>query len=267
VPSTRALIHAPWSASKVSTALRCPRLFHFKYVEKVAEPEVMPEAKIGKAIHAVLEDVLQGKPLEEAQAVARATLTTELEQVRFDRLGAGIVPFTDRIDRFRKRRRVKRQLVEYAIAVREDLSTTQFYAGDAYYRGVLDLAYQFEDDSIALVDHKTGVRHPGTTIADQMVGYAVLAAMYFNRSRRFWLGLHWVPTRIVEWSAPMAVTEIRGKLVPDLLDTIEAAALSVDDGPRPNAGPWCEVCSYRSICPASREQRFEPVEYYEDDED
>jgi CRISPR/Cas system-associated exonuclease Cas4 (RecB family) len=267
VPSTRALIHAPWSASKVSTALRCPRLFHFKYVEKVAEPEVMPEARIGKAIHAVLEDVLQGTPLAESSAKARATLPTEHEQVRFDRLGTGVEPFVARIGRFKRARRVTRQLVEYALAVREDLTTTQFYAGDAYYRGVLDVAYQFEDDSIALVDHKTGVRHPGTTIADQMVGYAVLAQTWFNRSRRFWLGIHWVATRIVEWSAPMSADEIRAKLVPDLLDTIEAAALSVDDGPRPNAGPWCEVCSYRSICPASREVRFEPVEYYEDDED
>ena len=267
MPSTRALIHAPWSASKVSTALRCPRLFHFKYVEKVPEPEVMPEARIGKAIHAVLEDVLQGSPLAEAQAKARGTLPTELEQVRFDRLGTGVEPFLGRIARFRERRRVTRQLVEYSLAVREDLTSTQFYAGDAYYRGVLDLAYQFADDSIALVDHKTGARHPGTTIADQMVGYAVLAHTWFNRARRFWLGLHWVASRVVEWSAPMPADEIRDKHVPDLLDTIEAAALSIDDGPRTNAGPWCEVCSYRSICPASREQRFEPVEYYEDDED
>ena len=56
-------------------------------------------------------------------------------------------------------------------------------------------------------------------------------------------------------------------LVPDLLDNIEAAALAIDDGPRPNPGPWCDRCSYRAVCPASRELRYEPVEYYEDDED
>ena len=60
MPSTRALIHAPWSASKVSTALRCPRLFHFKYIQKIKEPEVMPEARIGKAIHKALEQVFEG---------------------------------------------------------------------------------------------------------------------------------------------------------------------------------------------------------------
>ena len=97
MPSTRALIHAPWSASKVSTALRCPRLFHFRYVQKVPEPEVMPEARIGKAIHLALEKVLQGAPVEEATAAARAELPEGVEQLRFDNLAPGIAPFVQRI--------------------------------------------------------------------------------------------------------------------------------------------------------------------------
>jgi CRISPR/Cas system-associated exonuclease Cas4 (RecB family) len=267
VPSTRALIHAPWSASKVAMALRCPRLFHFRYVEKLKEPEVMPEARLGKAIHSALELVLQGNPLPEVTQQIRGELPSEHEQLRFDALGTGITPFVARIAQFKRRRRVARQLVEYSLAVREDLSTTQFYSGDAYYRGVLDLGYLFEDDSIALVDHKTGVRLPGTSITDQLEGYAVLAASAFRHARRFWLGVHWVVERAVEWSAPVAPELIRDELVPDLLDNIEAAALAVSDGPRTNPGPWCDRCSFRAVCPASRELRYEPVEYYEDDDD
>jgi CRISPR/Cas system-associated exonuclease Cas4 (RecB family) len=267
VPSTRALIHAPWSASKVATALRCPRLFHFRYIEKLKEPEVMPEARIGKAIHKALELVLQGTPIAEATQTVRAELPNETEQARFDGLGTGIAPFASRIAQFRRRRRVARQLVEYSLAVREDLSTTQFYSGDAYYRGVLDLGYLFEDDSIALVDHKTGVRIPGSSITDQLEGYAVLAAAAFRHVRSFWLGLHWVAERAVEWSKPVEPKAILDELVPDLLDNIEAAALAVSDGPRTNPGPWCDRCSYRGVCPDSRDQRYEPVEYYEDDED
>jgi CRISPR/Cas system-associated exonuclease Cas4 (RecB family) len=266
MPSTRALINAPWSASKVSTALRCPRLFHFRYVQKLPEPEVMPETKIGKAIHKALELVLQGTPLTEANDKVRAELG-EVEQLRYDALGNGIPPFVSRISQFRRRRRVARQLVEYSLAIREDLTTTQFYSGDAYYRGVLDLGFLFEDDSIALVDHKTGSRIPGTSIADQLEGYVVLAAAAFRHVRQFWLGLHWVAERAVEWSAPLPPETVVDKLVPDLLDNIEAAALAIDDGPRANPGSYCDRCSYRAICPASREQRYEPVEYYEDDED
>jgi hypothetical protein len=162
---------------------------------------------------------------------------------------------------------VARQLVEYSLAVREDLTTTQFYSGDAYYRGVLDLGYIFEDDSIALVDHKTGSRIPGTSITDQLEGYAVLAAAAFRRARSFWLGIHWVGERAVEWSKPVPQQQIVDDLMPDLLDNIEAAALAVSDGPRPNPGTYCDRCSYRELCPASKEERYEPVEYYEDDED
>ncbi len=267
MPSTRALLHAPWSASKVSTALRCPRLFHFRYIEKIKEPEVMPETRLGKAIHKAIELAFDGTALDEALASVRAELPGETEQARFDTLATGLPAFSHRIAQFRRRRRVSRQLVEYSLAVREDMTTTQFYAGDAYYRGVLDLGYLFADDAIALVDHKTGVRIPGTSIADQLAGYAVLAASAFRHVRQFWLGVHWVVERAVEWSAPLAPNVVHGRLVPELLDNIEAAALAVDDGPRPNTGPWCDRCSYRGMCPASRELRYEPVEYYEDDDD
>jgi CRISPR/Cas system-associated exonuclease Cas4 (RecB family) len=267
LPSTRALIHAPWSASKVATALRCPRLFYFKYVEKLKEPEVMPEARIGKAVHAAIEKVLQGAPVAEAAALARADLPDDQEQARFDQLGTGIGPFAEKIQQFRRRRRVQRQLVEYSLAVREDMTSTQFYSGDAFYRGILDVAYLYDEESAAVIDHKTGIRYPGARIDDQMESYAVLAALSFRNVRRLWLGIHWVAERAVEWKPAIEPAEINERLVPGLLDNVEAAALAVSDGPRTNPGYQCERCGYRSVCPASREQRYEPVEYYEYEDD
>ena len=81
------------------------------------------------------------------------------------------------------------------------------------------------------------------------------------------VGVHWVAERAVEWAPPLESVEIHSRLLPDLLDNIEAAALAVDDGPRTNPGPWCDRCSYRSICPASQRNRWEPVEYDEDDDE
>jgi len=269
LPSTRALIHAPWSASKVATALRCPRLFYFRYVEKVPEPEVMPEARIGKAIHAAIEKVLQGAPVAEATQLARAVLPDEEDRARFDQLGASIGPFSEKIREFRRRRRIQRQLVEYSLAVREDMSVTQFYSGDAFYRGILDVGYLYDDDALAVIDHKTGIRYPGARLDDQLEGYAVLAALGFRTVRRVWLGVHWVAERTMEWMRPLEQTEISERLVPNLLDNVEAAALAVSDGPRTNPGWHCDRCSYRNLCPASRVHRWEPIEYYdyEDDDD
>jgi RecB family exonuclease len=267
LPSTRALIHAPWSASKIATALRCPRLFYFRYVEKMPEPEVMPEARIGKAIHAAIEAVLGGAPVDEAATAARVVLKEADEQARFDHLTTAIPPFVERLREFRKRRRIQRQLVEYSLAVRDDMTPTAFYSGDAFFRGVIDVAYLYDEDSAAVIDHKTGVRWPGARMSDQMEAYAVLSALSFRSVRRFWLGLHWVAERAVEWMTPLEQHEVHERLVPLLLDNIEAAALAVSDGPRTHPGYQCERCSYRNVCPASRENRWELVEYVEYDED
>jgi CRISPR/Cas system-associated exonuclease Cas4 (RecB family) len=260
VASHRALAHAPWSASKVQTALRCPRLFHYRYVEKIQEPETMPEARVGKAVHLALEHVLQGTSLEEAVSEARKQLEGEREAARFDSLGAGIEAFIGRMGQFRRRRRVHRELIEYTLAVREDLTPTQFYSGDAFYRGIVDAAYFFDDDSLAVLDHKTGERRPQLTIGEQLEGYAVLASAAFRNVRRIWLGVHWVADHDVEWAAPVTVSEIQTRFVPAVLNNIEAAALAADGGPRLNPGAWCEWCTYRSICPAAIEMRFEPVD-------
>jgi hypothetical protein len=101
-----------------------------------------------------------------------------------------------------------------------------------------------------------------------MDGYAVLAAQTFRNIRRLWLGIHWVAERAVEWMKPLEQAELNGRLVPTLLDNVEAAALAVSDGPRTHPGYWCERCSYRNLCPASRQaSRWEPVEYYEYEDD
>lgn len=260
VASTRALAHAPWSASKVQTALRCPRLFHYRYVEKLKEPETMPEARVGKAIHAAMEQVLLGTPLFDAVAEARQALDSEHEEARFDAIRGGIQLFVERVDSFRRRRRVNRQFIEFPLAIREDLTTTTFNAGDAYFRGILDLGFIFDDDNLALVDHKTGSRAPNLSISEQLEGYAVLTAAYFRHIRRIWLGIYWVGQGDLEWAGPVQSSDINQYFLPNVLDNIEAAALAVDDGPRPNPGSWCERCNYRSVCPAARELRFEPVD-------
>src|SRR5690606_8148166 len=137
--------------SKVAMALKCPRLFHYRYVDRLAEPEVMPEARIGKAVHAALELSLGGQTLADAAAAGRAKVEGEIEGARYDQLVARLPAFLQRIDEFRQRRRIRRSLVEYQLAVRENFSPTAFYAGDAFFRGVVDLGYLF-DDNLAMVD-------------------------------------------------------------------------------------------------------------------
>lgn len=220
----------------------------------------MPEARVGKAIHAALEKILLGTALFDAVAEAREDLETDREVARFDTIGTGIRPFVERIDEFRRRRSVRRQLIEFPLAISRELTSTTFYSGDALYRGILDLAYVFDGDHLALVDHKSGQRSSHRTIVEQLEGYAVLAAAYFRHVRRVWLGIHWVASGDLEWARPVPTSDVNQYFLPKVLDNIEAAALAVDDGPRANSGAWCERCSYRSICPIGQQMRFEPVD-------
>jgi len=241
-------------------ALRCPRLFHYRYVEKLAEPEVMPEARIGKAVHAALEHALRGVALGEALARGRDLVVGEIEKARFDQLIGGIPHFLTRLEGFRKRHRVGRQLIEFQLAVRDDFSSTAFYAGDAFYRGVLDIGFVYDDGTLAVVDHKTGARYRNLAVVDQLEGYAVLGICGMRHVRRIWLGIHWVGDADMEWQPILPAAHVQRELVPRVLANIEAAALAVDDGPRPNPGVWCERCNYRSVCPTGIEFRFEPVD-------
>jgi hypothetical protein len=248
-------------------ALRCAREFHYRYIEKLPEIDVMPDARIGKAIHMALERALQGTPLRKALANGRGELANEYEQARYDSIGTGIPPFLDRVAGFRQRRRVSRQMVEFNLAVREDFTATKFYAGDAFYRGVFDVGFLYDDGNLAIVDHKTGLRVSSRRIAEQLEGYAVLASASFRDARRFWLGVHWVADAEIEWSRAVTHTDIYEHFLPSVIDNIEAAALAVDDGPRALPGAWCGRCPYRSVCPEALGAQSEPVDEEEPDPD
>lgn len=263
VASPRTQTHAPWSSSKVHTALKCPRLFHYRYIERIAEPEVMVEARIGKAVHTTLEKVLGGIQLPLAIEEGALDLATEEELSKYDALCKQIPAFLTRIDQFRRRHRVSRELIEARLAVRDNFTPGGFYSSDAFFRGIVDLGYFYGDGNLAVVDHKTGARRPNVDVTEQLEGYAVLATATFRRVKRLWLGIHWVAQGDIEWAPPMTRGEINQRLLPRIQSTIEAAALAVIDGPRLNAGAWCGFCSYRSICPAGREIRFEPCDELE----
>jgi CRISPR/Cas system-associated exonuclease Cas4 (RecB family) len=252
VPSIAALRHAPWSLSKIQCAFRCPLEFHYRYVDRIHEPEVAPETRLGKALHAALEGVLSGKPRAEALDGARRELMSDEERARFDELGGNVDRFVERIDALRARRRVRSELIEHRLAVSFDFSPTDFVSKDVFFRGVWDAGYLFDDGVLAVVDHKTGVRRGVADYADQLKGYAALAAAHLAQVKRVWLGVHFVAEAAMEWTPVVEREVVCSDFTPRLLRTIEDAALAVAPGPVARPSTWCQRCSYKSICPSVR---------------
>jgi RecB family exonuclease len=251
LPSISALSLAPWSLSKIQCALRCPLEFHFRYVDRLHEQEVSAETRLGKAVHGALEAVLGGAPIAAGLAAARQNLLDDAERARFDGMAPSVGRFVQRITELRARRRVRSELIEHRLAVTFDFMPTEFVARDAFFRGVWDAAYVFDDGVLAVVDHKTGVRRPGADYGAQLESYAALAAAHLAFVRKIWLGVHFVPDAALEWTAPIDPAAVRRDVVPRLWALIEDAARAVATRePRPST--WCTRCSFRSICPSVR---------------
>jgi putative RecB family exonuclease len=252
MPSLAALRHAPWSSSKVKCALRCPQEFHYRYVANIAEPLVSPEQRIGKAIHGVLELVLARRGLEEALELGRKELLHDRERERFDALAPAVSSFIARIEAFRQKRRPRSEMIEHKLAIDALLQPTDFIAQDAFFRGVLDVGFEWGDGELAVVDHKTGERRLASDFAEQLEAYATLAVANSPYLKKVWLGVHFVGEAAMEWSAPVPVDEVKTAFLPRLVDQIELAARNVAGPAEPRPGPYCAWCSYRAICPAMR---------------
>jgi CRISPR/Cas system-associated exonuclease Cas4 (RecB family) len=235
--------------------------FHFRYVEKIHEPEVWPDARIGKAVHAALEGVLLKQPPAQAIAAQRQNLLNEEEQARYDELSGSVLAFKDRIDAFRSRRRIAREFVEYKLAFKSDLQPTFFVSPDAFFRGVWDLGFLFDDGMLAVVDHKTGIRRTAADYADQLEGYATLAAASMRHVKKVWLGIHFVPDAVMEWTTPVDLQVVRDEYAPRVIAQIDEAARAVGGvgPPATKISEWCRRCSYRSICPAVRAGALETL--------
>ncbi len=242
--------------------MRCPKLFHYRYIEKRKEPEVMHDTRIGKSVHTALEHALRGMPVDMAIDKGAASLANSDEDDRYRRICRNIAPYLARVDAFRRSHRVRRQFVEFRLGMDEHGEASAFAAKNTYFRGIIDVAYTYGAGTYALVDHKSGMRQPNTNIVEQLEGYAALASVAFREVQRVLLGVHWVASAQVDWSPMLSLQSITEELMPKTLANIEAAALAVADGPRPQESPWCLRCSYRSVCPQADIARFEPTDPY-----
>lgn len=266
--SPLALQLAPWSMSKAELARNCSFQFHLKYVqkEKKKTPPKSIAGKVGVAAHEALEKFLDGddiSPERLQQLIVRAAngqqlTTTEVDEVVV--LAQNIMNFRRRLDAYRERNRVVETRLENKFGLSLDGQVVPFFGSrgaEPFFRGVIDLIMRTENDTIVILDHKSGAAPTSSRDAlkqheHQLKLYAIAALAMFPNLREVQTGLHYIQNEQIIFSTSRNMPdEIRGDLTAWYLQYLnEAAEASLSN--KANQGWYCRFCEYTPYCPLRR---------------
>lgn len=124
-----------WSYSRYADYKQCPLRFKLKYIDKLQEPG-SPAMERGSAIHKEGEQYLIRKVRPRKVPAAYKHFAEEMEQLH--RLNP---------------------LVEQQWGFRRDWTPTGWFGGDTWLRIVCDVVVKYDDNTVDLIDFKTGRRY------------------------------------------------------------------------------------------------------------
>jgi hypothetical protein len=268
--SDAAIKLAPWSMSKAGLAHNCAFAFNCQYVKKFVKKTVSSSkaARIGIAVHGVLEDVLVGVPMPAAirRAVVDARLTTdEIDDVTA--YITNIRNFQARLDKFKKAHDIRATYVEKEFGFDADLKKTKYserdnvergngtYGFRVFFRGKWDLVLEAADGHVLILDHKSGVAPSDEVVLarhdKQRRFYAIGALVLFPRMVGVKTAFHYVGDERITWVKGTDTPDsIRSDFVPWYVDYINTAAELAETNRVGQKDWYCNFCKYTHMCPA-----------------
>lgn len=258
----------PWSYSKLKVLKNCPLKFYLQYILKVKpaeEPPISLVTEVGKAAHKILELMIAGKGLEDAykatQKEYEATITRTEWEENLDTVEYNITKFMDKIEEFERKNGVKRFLQEIRIGCTKDWEPTGFFADDVYFRGVIDLVIQLQNDDIIIIDHKFG---PPALMGlrnfqDQLNVYPVLFHKGIQKVNGAQTGIHFIRDGETTLGHYSSVEDIEDSLQPRLDFFVEGTIDGVLELGyfKHFAGNTCKYCDYKAECKAGKFKQLE----------
>lgn len=250
-----------WSHSKVKCLKNCPLQFYLKYVLKIkpiTKPPISLVTEVGKAAHRVLEFMIKGKSIDDSFKLTRKefekVLTSEEWEGNVLNLEYSMGLFREKMDNFEKENPIKRIFQEIRVAVDKDWQPTGFFAEDCYFRGVIDLAIQMENNDALYIDHKTGapaimgVRN----FKDQLDTYKVLFHHGIENTNGGQAGIHFIRDGEIALDDYVPRQEIETSLRNRVEFNIEGAIESVKEIGyfKHKRGPYCNYCDFNEDCKA-----------------
>ena len=262
--------YAPWSYSKAELAEVCPAQFKHKYVMKSETTTAGPsDAKVGIVAHEILEHRVTGKQRSDARKLAseKNPLTSD-EQEMLKMLEANMEHFLQRFDRFCKAQGVTKVFTEVAWGFTDDYRRAEFFGKDVYFRGKLDLGAVTRDNTLFVLDHKSGIAkilEKDRKKRQQLQAYGVLAVPNLPEIDGVRAGIHFLqgddPDLRLQWTDFVSSDQLRRAYAPWLFRRVNECAQNLAHDKfearparkMPRGWP-CHWCGYQALCPAFQEK-------------
>lgn len=205
-----------WSYSALNDFVNCPRQYHQKRIAKTVKEEPSEQMLWGEEVHLAFENRQKsGTPLP-----SNVSDHEEFMQKLQDLPG--------------------KTYTERKIALSKGLTPCEFFAPDAWYRGIIDFA-KHHGKTALIVDYKTGKQH---SKFEQLAMFAVHTFIQFPEIEQVHTKFYWTQPKIMTgreyYRSDLAA--IWETLTPDLKQYVEAFKTDTWQ-PRPSGlcHGWCPV--------------------------
>jgi RecB family exonuclease len=256
--SETTLKYAPWSMSKANLAKNCPLAFDHKYVRKAkgTTPAKSPAARIGTAVHQILELYLQDMDIK--VAVQRALIDNKLTTDEKDDVASyvhNIISFKKRLSEFKERHSITETHVEVRFGMTDDLQPTEFFGKDVFMRGVWDIAMRAGNHAV-IVDHKSGLCPSSPEAAfekhsDQMKLYSIASLHRFPGIEGAQTAFHYVMSEEIFFAKTVTASQIQNSYVPWYVRYLNDCSRDITTK-EARTGWLCNFCEFTHLCPKKR---------------
>lgn len=253
-----------WSVSKLKTLEKCPLQFFLQYCVKLAivgdeDPDDVLNRNAGTALHRILELMFEGNTFVEAEAKAKEENIAAVTPERWafvEKHYPNLMSFRRRMGVFEENHPIAEIEPELRLAITRDYRPTGFFSDDAYFRGVIDLPIQLQNEDAIVIDHKRG-GSPAYGLKyhqAQLSTYHLLYHFGHRPVKGIQSGIHFMEAGSVVMGKYTKGSDIE-LLMPSWLDQkIETAVKTVTEAEAffPVKGTACTYCNFKSLCRAGK---------------
>lgn len=252
---------APWSFSKYKSLKKCPFQFYMKYLAKLKVPETLliqsdpVSANVGKAAHAILEDIVVGKDMTKTYDKVKKEYvgSNQLSEESWEKVKAleyNILKFKERVEAFNLKTPVKRIFTEIRMGLNKDYEPTGFFSEDVWIRGVIDLVLMLECGDAVILDHKTGGGQGSVRVyEEQLDWYKFLLHLGVTRVTGAQTGIHFIGEGEIKMASFSSSESIEGHIKNSIEMSLEGAvdALVQIGYFKHVRGSYCKWCEYDNL--------------------